>query len=368
MRATMTDPAPRMLQICPNDHPPFFDICEVYAAAGVSLGCTVDTVYLSPNRTVPGAGHQHGAVHYLDAVDESAARPAIAALRKHMAAGPEPVLTICHRYRAYRTLRAAGMRPGQVVTVAHEFGFFKRAQRRLERRLFARRVLFAGVSPAVQAELAETVAGAVCLPNGIDIDALRSTLLDRAAAMDALGITGGPFTVGLLGRLVPKKQPELAIAALQTLLRQVPDARLLVIGDGELRHQLIEQAADLPVQFCGFVPDARRLLRALDVLLLVSKEIEAFGMVALEAMAAGIPVVAGPSPGPRSVLGPVGFYYERAEPVEIAAALARVRSARDDSGLDRRMQQGIERARQEFSIAAMARRLDDLFVHSGRAQ
>ena len=363
----MADPAARILQICPNDHPPFLDICDVYAAAGASLGCQVDTVFLSATRAVPGAGMQRGAVRYLGADDESAARSTRAVLRDHIAAGPAPLLTLCHRYRAYRELRGTGLRLAPVVTVAHEFGFFKRAQRRLERRLFASRMLFAGVSPAVQAELAETVPGALCLPNGIDVEAARAAQLDRTAAQDALGVAEGPFTIGLLGRLVPKKRPDLAIGALKALLDQVPDARLLIIGDGELREGLGKAAADLPIRFCGFLPDARRLLAALDVLLLVSKDVEAFGMVALEAMAAGIPVVAGPSPGPRSVLGPVGFYYERAEAEDVAAALKRVHGAQTDARLEERLRQGVERARREFSIAAVARRLDELFIHSKAA-
>ncbi|MCB1684747.1 MAG: glycosyltransferase family 4 protein [Pseudomonadales bacterium] len=336
---------PRILQVCPNDHPPFRDICDVYAAAGASLGCAVDTVYLT------------------DLAAQGRSASIAAGLRSHIAAGPEPLLAICHRYRAYRTLRATGLKLPRVVTIAHEFGFFERLQRRLERRLFARNILFAGVSPAVQAELAATVPGALCLPNGIDIDSLNATLLSREAAQAELGIVQGSFTIGLLGRLVEKKRPLLAIDALAALQTDLPGARLLVIGDGELRAVMEARAAGLPVDFCGFVPDARRLLKGLDALLLVSKDIEAFGMVALEAMVAGVPVVAGPSPGPRSVLGEIGFYFDRAEPVAIAQALQAVHQAASsaDAGLDAQLQQGIERARREFSVAAVARRLDDLF-------
>jgi alpha-1,6-mannosyltransferase len=103
--------------------------------------------------------------------------------------------------------------------------------------------------------------------------------------------------------LVHKKAPELAIRAIRELTDRGRTVRLLVIGDGPLRAELESLAADLPVVFCGFVPEARRLFRGLDVLLLTSVEVEAFGMVALEAMASGVPVVAGPAPGPQFVLG-----------------------------------------------------------------
>jgi glycosyltransferase involved in cell wall biosynthesis len=258
-------------------------------------------------------------------------------------------------------LRASGLDAPRVVTVAHEFGFFKRLQRRLERRLFARRVLFAGVSPAVQAELAQAVPDPLCLPNALNLDTARSRCLDRSEAETRLGVVGSDaLTIGLVGRLVEKKSPELAVEALRCLRDQQENVRLLVIGDGPLRAELERRAVDLPVTFCGFVPEASRLFRALDLLLLTSQEVEAFGMVALEAMAAGVPVVAGPMPGPQFVLGGSGYYYNRREPAEIAAAIMEVRKARDSGELSERLGRAAERAEREFSIPALARRLETL--------
>ena len=124
------------------------------------------------------------------------------------------------------------------------------------------------------------------------------------------------------------------------------------------------QAGGLPVVFCGFVADARRLLSALDVMLLTAREVEAFGMVALEAMASGIPVVAGPAPGPQFVLGGCGYYYTEREAEPIAAALIRVEQDLANGTLVERMARGRERALREFSIAALAGRLDELFFRT----
>ena len=219
-----------------------------------------------------------------------------------------PVLAICHRYRAYRVLRASGLKVPRTITVAHEFGFFRRFQRRLEQRLFARGVVFAGVSPAVQAELAETVLDPMCLPNALDLNAVREESLSRTDALDRLNVPESQaLTIGLVGRLVDKKSPELAIEAVRRLSAQEDAVRLLVLGDGPLRGELEQRAEGLPVTFLGFVPDAKRLFRAMDLLLLTSQEVEAFGMVALEAMAVGIPVVAGLRQGRNTCLAAQAF-------------------------------------------------------------
>jgi len=123
---------------------------------------------------------------------------------------------------------------------------------------------------------------------------------------------------------------------------------------------LLQAADGLPVTFSGFVPDARRLLGALDVMLLTSRDVEAFGMVALEAMASGVPVVAGPTPGPQSVLGGAGYYYLVADAEHIAQALIGVYDDWLEGTLARKIEQGRLRARREFSVAALARRLDEL--------
>ena len=114
-----------VLQIAPNDHPPFGDILSVYQSALGRLGVRVQTLVLSPATGAPVAG-----ATYLDLDDLGNIRAGAAAIRA--AVSGAPVLALCHRYRTYRLLRASRLRVPEVVTIAHEFGFFKRLQRRLE--------------------------------------------------------------------------------------------------------------------------------------------------------------------------------------------------------------------------------------------
>ncbi len=277
----------------------------------------------------------------------------------------QPTLVLCHRYRAYRVLLDARLPSPRKLVVAHEFNLFKRWRRRLEYRLRGRTVQFAGVSAAVAAELAQTTGTAITLPNGIDEAQAARAQLPREQARDLLGINDRDpaFTIGVAGRLHPKKRPGLA---LDICTNWHTPPHLVFIGDGDLRTELGERARalDNQVTFSGFVPDARRAFPGLDALLITSSDVEAFGMVALEALAAGVPTVAPDIPGPASVLGDLGFYYPPDDQDTVpaaAAALQRVQSLSTDALAEWR-RKAQHRVTEEFSIAATARRLKP-FLH-----
>ena len=332
-----------LLQICPNDHPPFKDICRYYAAAARTLGWSVTTFFLGP----PQADPLDDAV-YLNAADLRRAAALGRSLRRawQSEAGRTlgvvpPTLALCHRYRAYRILLASDLPVKKIVTVAHEFGFFARRQRRLTvraRRLAGRRdLVFAGVSDAVQRELLAVDRHAVLLPNGVDL-----------ARADRL-------------RLHPKKSPALALEGFRLAAREMPGAQLVFIGSGELAASLQRAARDLPVTFAGFVPEAARYFSGLDLLLLPSSSSEAFGMVALEAMAAELPVLSSPAPGPSYVLGSRGDYFQPATPPMLAQALESAYGrwrAPDHGGVATKAAR--ERASDLFSLDAAAKRLRQL--------
>jgi len=358
-----TRSGPLAVQIVSNDHPPFGDLCTTYGQAFDSLGVSHHTVVLSSPRKEAVAGFTYlGLDDVGHARHVGRVRYAGRALREALT-GNEMV-AVCHRYRAYRVLRSSGAKIPRVVTVAHEFGFFARRQRRIERRLFGSHVLFAGVSPAVQTDLGRTVEDPLCLPNAVDVAAIDRSRVAREAALSTLGVAESPsLTIGLVGRLVRKKAPGLAIDTLRVLAGRGLDVRLLVVGDGPLAADLEALAGDLPVTFCGFVPDARRLMSAFDVLLLTSEEVEAFGMVALEAMCAGVPVVTGPIPGPQFVLAGSGYYFNIRSPEAVADAVLQVAADRAAGLLGERLEHARARAIREFSVAALARHLDELFFH-----
>ena len=94
----MADPSKPagVLQIAPNDHPPFGDILTAYRQALESLNVEAQTVVLSPPRGEPVAG-----CTYLGLEDLADVRTAARSLRRAIGTLPgQPRLAVCHRYRA----------------------------------------------------------------------------------------------------------------------------------------------------------------------------------------------------------------------------------------------------------------------------
>ena len=135
------------------------------------------------------------------------------------------------------------------------------------------------------------------------VDAARFQPRDRAAARHALGIDQATRLVLFVGNLEPRKQVDVLIQAMVEVRRRIPAAELVIVGSGESAGVLDQSEALLrltrnldllaAVRFTGRVEDQRLLdfYAAADVFALPSSS-EAQGIVALEAMACGLPVVA----------------------------------------------------------------------------
>lgn len=155
----------------------------------------------------------------------------------------------------------------------------------------------------------------------------RRTWLPREQARAALGLEPSRPVVLAVGRLVVQKGHRTLVEALPELVARVPDAVVVVVGDGPLRPQLERRARELGVaehlRMVGFQPDARGLLGAADVFALPSRQ-EALPLAALEAMDAGLPVVATAVLGTTEVVEPgrTGLLVRRDAPRPLAAALA----------------------------------------------
>lgn len=132
------------------------------------------------------------------------------------------------------------------------------------------------------------------VPNAIDLGDFRFDPARRAAARAALGLSDGQLAVGHVGRFSPPKNQSFLIRAFARVVRERPDARLVLVGEGRQRRECEGLAASLcpagSVTFLGQRADVADLYRAFDVFCLPS-EFEGLGMVAVEAEAAGLPCV-----------------------------------------------------------------------------
>jgi sugar transferase (PEP-CTERM/EpsH1 system associated) len=125
--------------------------------------------------------------------------------------------------------------------------------------------------------------------NGVDTQIFRPNEGGHGIRIE-LGIPPQAFVVGIVGRLDPIKNHLVAFQAFAKLLEVAPDARLLVVGDGPERERL-ERLAGKQVLFLGNRLDVPAVLQALNIFVLPSLN-EGISNTILEAMAAGLPVIA----------------------------------------------------------------------------
>jgi glycosyltransferase involved in cell wall biosynthesis len=144
-----------------------------------------------------------------------------------------------------------------------------------------------------------------------------------ASVRGELGIDRSELVIGMISVLRGGKGHDVAAAAVRRLLARFDGLRLLVAGDGPQRPEIEAQMSDLGdrVLFTGHRPDVDRILGALDVLIHPSVQ-EAFPTALLEAMRAGVPVVASNVGGiPEAVTdGETGFLIDAPPTAEALAA------------------------------------------------
>lgn len=130
------------------------------------------------------------------------------------------------------------------------------------------------------------------LPNALNAKTLRFDEQTRGRVRDELGL-GDAFTLMHVGRFTGEKNHAFLLDAFAELLKQEPQAVLLLAGDGPLRPEMERKAAQLPegsVRFLGVRGDIPELLQAADVFVFPSV-FEGLPVTMIEAQAAGLPCV-----------------------------------------------------------------------------
>jgi glycosyltransferase involved in cell wall biosynthesis len=187
---------------------------------------------------------------------------------------------------------------------------YPRPKRMLANRLLlSRRDRVVGVGAAVrQALIANEGLPArrvEVLYNGIDVDAFAAGGADRAAVRRELGAGPGDLVLVQVARLDYLKDHATAVRTLARVAGAAPQARLWLVGDGPERPGVEARVREFGlgdrVQFLGTRKDVGRLLHAADVFLLTSVS-EGIPLTVIEAMAAGLPVVATDVGGLREVV------------------------------------------------------------------
>lgn len=229
------------------------------------------------------------------------------------------------------------------------------------RRIWRRVTLGVAVSQAAASFLHRALPEAELeiVPNGVDVTAF-------AGAEPVDGLRPGRRILWV-NRLDPQKGFPVALAAFAKVLAEVPEAILVVVGEGKDREALalLTESARARVEMCGAESNERipSYLAACDVFVSPAVGQESFGIALVEAMAAGVPVVATDIPGYREVVsnGVEGLLVPPRDPEALAAGLVKV--LQEPELTTRLGEAGRARAR-SFDWPVVVDRLEELY---GRA-
>jgi glycosyltransferase involved in cell wall biosynthesis len=290
-------------------------------------------------------------------------------IRRECAAhAPDVVHT--HGYRADvlggGAARAAGCR---TVTTVHGFlgGDWKnRMYERLQRRAFRHFDAVVAVSRRMGNELRDqSLTNVHVVPNAFSS---RHSIVAQDEARAALGLPADEFRIGWVGRLSPEKGADVMIHALAN--EAIADVQLSIVGDGADRKQLARLASSLGVDdriaWHGVRYDAPALLRAFDALVLSSRT-EGTPIVLLEAMAAGVPIVATTVGGVPDVVGSEhALLVPPNDPIAIASAVDAIR--RDSRAAQCRTWRAAQRVARDYAVGPWIDQYEQIYESAMRAR
>jgi glycosyltransferase involved in cell wall biosynthesis len=194
----------------------------------------------------------------------------------------------------------------------------------------------------------------VTIHEGIDIDRVQQA--PTVNVHQEFWLPAGVPVVGNIAALVPHKGQKHLVDAAARVVRQVPDAHFLILGEGELRAPLERQVKELHLEkhvlLPGFRTDVLSLLKAFDVFVM-SSVTEGLGTSVLDAMAAARPIVATRAGGIPEVVvdGETGLLVPIRDHEQLAGAIVRLLTDRDLR--DRLARAAAARVRAAFSVDRM---------------
>ncbi len=203
------------------------------------------------------------------------------------------------------------------------------------------------------------------IPNCVDEQRIRERVAgtDRRAKRAALGITENEFVITYVASFKAQKDHATLLEAFALLggsLRR--SARLLLVGDGELRNGMERLARHLGIArrvlFLGERDDVVEILAITDCFAFPTLH-EGMPNALLEAAAAGVPIVCTDIPENREVVGEEALFFPRRDPSALARAVRR--TMRDRAGAKRFAERARLRVKEKFFVWATTRRLSEAY-------
>jgi glycosyltransferase involved in cell wall biosynthesis len=200
---------------------------------------------------------------------------------------------------------------------------------------------------------------------GIDFGRYREGLESKENARAELGFSGAHKVIGIIARLVPMKGHSVLLGAFPAVADKHPEARLLIVGGGELRPGLEKQARGLGIAgktvFAGTRSDLPRILNSLDVSVLSSVAKEGLPVILVESVLFGIPAVMTDVAGIREVIrhGETGLLAPPNNPDALGRALLEVLEKPDEAATRARAARDF--VIREFDVDYTTKQIDEVY-------
>jgi glycosyltransferase involved in cell wall biosynthesis len=311
-------------------------------------------------------------------IDEPDEAVAVGMLTAHLVE-TRPDVVHTHMYRAdiigtkaVTALANAGHCRPYLVSTVHSSRIRSMEDRETIRRLTPQMDQLIAVSKSIERKIADEHrdgAPVRLIYNGVDLD--RYDHQEPCCTLrDEYGMEPGSQIVGVVARLEPEKGHLTLLDAWPHVLRRVPDAYLLMVGEGSHREALAARAAENRVAhrvvFTGRRDDVPAVTAALDVAVLPSHR-EAQGLSILEAMALSRPVVASDVGGIPEMIedGVTGLLVPHDQPEALAAAIVRLLT--DHSLADTIARAAHDLVHDRFCVQVMVRSVEEIYTIGARS-
>jgi glycosyltransferase involved in cell wall biosynthesis len=206
----------------------------------------------------------------------------------------------------------------------------------------------------------------ICIYNGVDLEKLSAVKVDPLTKRQELGIPEeADYIIGTVARLCREKGVVYFLKAIPTILQEFPETYFLIVGDGEQLSEFknLVSAMEIAnkVKFVGNRSDVPEILKILDIFVFPSLW-EGLPIAPLEAMAAGVPVIATNVAGNREVVGgheKSGLLVPAKDAQAIAEAVFCLRA--DNSLLVKLTQLARKKVIEKFTLGEMAEKTKQVY-------
>ncbi len=200
------------------------------------------------------------------------------------------------------------------------------------------------------------------IPLGFDFSGLEKNCQYSGWLKKAFGISETEIVIGLVGRLTPVKNHQMLLKIAQNMKKNYPQLRFVIIGDGECRQQLQEEASRLDLKnivFTGWIQESAKIYSDLDIVVLTSHN-EGTPVTLIEAMFCGKPIIATKVGGVIDLIenGTNGFLVQPGNISEFQNSLV----ALLDSEKRYQLGQSGKEIAQKFAISRLTQDIKNLYI------